>query len=301
MTTTDAATQDEVQRPTPTLRKRERSEEEVVEESVKDVPASAADEASAPVKKQRQAASMASTPSDKKDASVTDAPSDETTAPASAHVQEHASDATNTEASSAKEAAALATTTSDAKSTEAVSSHEEAPSATNESDKATEGMPEPSAKKSTQPTFSSFASSASPFASSASPFASSKSTSQLGFGAFAARAAPFQSATALSSKAEAAATTEKEKKDWVKDDSESAASPQPEDIVVRKKEVPKPDIERMYLRRANRQSRRAKRTIPLYTLCVPSSTLSLMRRCGKSVAQVLSKSTETRRVIQRVW
>lgn len=294
MTATDAATQDEVQRPTPTLRKRERSEEEVVEESVKDVPASAADEASAPVKKQRQAASMASTPSDKKDASVTDAPSDETTAPASAHVQEHASDATDTEASSAKEAAALATTTSDAKSTEAVSSHEEAPSATNESDKATEGMPEPSAKKSTQPTFSSFA-------SSASPFASSKSTSQLGFGAFAARAAPFQSATALSSKAEAAATTEKEKKDWVKDDSESAASPQPEDIVVRKKEVPKPDIERMYLRRANRQSRRAKRTIPLYTLCVPSSTLSLMRRCGKSVAQVLSKSTETRRVIQRVW
>lgn len=62
----------------------------------------------------------------------------------------------------------------------------------------------------------------------------------LGFGAFASRSAPFQSATALTAKADAA--SDRKQKDWATD---KAAAPikNDGDNVVRMKEVPKPDVE----------------------------------------------------------
>jgi len=62
----------------------------------------------------------------------------------------------------------------------------------------------------------------------------------LGFGAFASRSAPFQSATALTAKADAA--SDRKEKDWATD---KAAAPikNDGDNVVRMKEVPKPDVE----------------------------------------------------------
>ena len=62
----------------------------------------------------------------------------------------------------------------------------------------------------------------------------------LGFGAFASRSAPFQSATALTAKADAA--SDQKEKDWATD---KAAAPikNDGDNVVRMKEVPKPDVE----------------------------------------------------------
>lgn len=64
--------------------------------------------------------------------------------------------------------------------------------------------------------------------------------SALGFGAFASRSAPFQSATAFTEKADAA--SDNVEKDWATD--KAAAPIQREgDNVVRMKEVPKPDVE----------------------------------------------------------
>ena len=62
----------------------------------------------------------------------------------------------------------------------------------------------------------------------------------LGFGAFASRSAPFQSAAALTAKADAA--SDQKEKDWATD---KAAAPikNDGDNVVRMKEVPKPDVE----------------------------------------------------------
>ena len=62
----------------------------------------------------------------------------------------------------------------------------------------------------------------------------------LGFGAFASRSAPFQSATALTAKADAA--SDRKEKDWATD---KAAAPikNDGDNVVSMKEVPKPDVE----------------------------------------------------------
>ena len=63
---------------------------------------------------------------------------------------------------------------------------------------------------------------------------------QLGFGAFAARSAPFQSATALSDKAVEA---EKDTSNWTKAEKEEAPQPDEQDIVVRKRSLRRPDTE----------------------------------------------------------
>jgi len=68
------------------------------------------------------------------------------------------------------------------------------------------------------------------------------SGSKLGFGAFASRTAPFKSATALTQKAEDAA--DKVDKDWAASSNEKVSENQ--EIVVRKKEVQRPDLECMY-------------------------------------------------------
>ncbi|KAI3622912.1 hypothetical protein CBS14141_004245 [Malassezia furfur] len=69
-----------------------------------------------------------------------------------------------------------------------------------------------------------------------------KSGPSLGFGAFAARSAPFKSATALSDKAKAG---KDDATNWTKaESSESAPTlPDAEDIVVRKRAIQKPDAE----------------------------------------------------------
>lgn len=64
---------------------------------------------------------------------------------------------------------------------------------------------------------------------------------KLGFGAFASRSAPFKSATALTQKAEDAAV--QVDKDWAASSTEKVSENQ--EIVVRKKEVQKPDLECM--------------------------------------------------------
>lgn len=63
---------------------------------------------------------------------------------------------------------------------------------------------------------------------------------QLGFGAFAARSAPFKSATALSEKAVEA---EKDTSNWTKAEKEEALQPDAQDIVVRKRSLRRPDTE----------------------------------------------------------
>ncbi|WFC96862.1 hypothetical protein MBRA1_003525 [Malassezia brasiliensis] len=69
-----------------------------------------------------------------------------------------------------------------------------------------------------------------------------KSGPALGFGAFAARSAPFQSATALSDKAKAG---KDDATNWTKAESTESAPtpPDAEDIVVRKRAIQKPDTE----------------------------------------------------------
>lgn len=66
---------------------------------------------------------------------------------------------------------------------------------------------------------------------------------KLGFGAFASKSAPFKSATALTQKAEDAAI--QNDTDWAASSSEKV--PENQEIVVRKKEVQKPEIECTFL------------------------------------------------------
>lgn len=68
------------------------------------------------------------------------------------------------------------------------------------------------------------------------------SGANLGFGAFASHSAPFKSATALTQKAEDAAV--QVDKDWAASSHEKV--PENQEIVVRKKEVQRPDLECMY-------------------------------------------------------